>query len=228
MTPDEPSISEETSDTESKSKKPPKRGIIYLSSLPPYTNVTRIREIFGEFGTVGRVYLQLADKGLVFITTTFFFFKIKVAIFVDDKPGEKKSKKKKIAKKFTEGWVEFERKSVAKKVAQLLNNQQVSTRKNSKQYDSIWNIKYLSGFKWTHLHERLAYERAARSQKIRTEVQQAKKKTSYFSVGLDKQKKKKSAVNKELKESIKAVEKESSGESTKKSEDLLTSMFNDQ
>lgn len=45
------------------SKKKPKRGIIYLSSIPPYMNVTRIREYFGEFGTLGRVYLQLAEPG---------------------------------------------------------------------------------------------------------------------------------------------------------------------
>ncbi|KAJ8969479.1 hypothetical protein NQ314_001742 [Rhamnusium bicolor] len=64
--------------------------------------------------------------------------------------------------KFTEGWVEFERKSIAKKDAALLNNIQVNNRKKSKQYDYIWNNKYLSNFKWTHLHERLAYEKAAR------------------------------------------------------------------
>lgn len=64
MLPEEASISNENSEAEeSKSKKPPKRGIIYLSTIPPYMNVTRIREVFGEFGNVGRVYLQLADKG---------------------------------------------------------------------------------------------------------------------------------------------------------------------
>ncbi|KAJ3653259.1 hypothetical protein Zmor_012520 [Zophobas morio] len=156
--------------------KPPKRGIIYLSTIPPYMNVTRIREVFGEFGKIGRVYLQLADSEI---------------------RNDKKSKRK-VAKKFTEGWVEFERKSVAKKVALLLNNTQVSTRKKSKQYDCIWSIKYLSNFKWTHLHERLAYEKAARRQKLRAEIQLAKKKTTFFTANLDKKKKGKTNVNKEL------------------------------
>lgn len=40
-----------------------KRGIIYLSSLPPYMNVSQIREVFGEYGKIGRVYLQLSEKG---------------------------------------------------------------------------------------------------------------------------------------------------------------------
>lgn len=44
-------------------KKQLKKGIIFLSSLPPYMNVSQIREIFSEYGNVGRVYLQLAEKG---------------------------------------------------------------------------------------------------------------------------------------------------------------------
>lgn len=40
----------------------PKKGIIYLSTIPPYMDVTRIREYFEEFGKVGRVYLQLGDQ----------------------------------------------------------------------------------------------------------------------------------------------------------------------
>ncbi|KAF5277742.1 hypothetical protein FQR65_LT03722 [Abscondita terminalis] len=163
-------------------KKRPKRGIIYLSTIPPYMNVSRIREVFEEYGTVGRIYLQLEDK--------------------EAKPDKKTSKKRNIPNKFTEGWVEFERKSIAKKVATLLNNSQVSNRKKSKQFDNIWNIKYLSNFKWTHLHERLAYEKAARRQKLRAEIQLAKKKTNYFTANLNKHKKNKTVVNKDLKINI--------------------------
>ncbi|XP_050308689.1 uncharacterized protein LOC126745051 [Anthonomus grandis grandis] len=167
-----------TSSIESKHK-PSKRGIIYLSTIPPYMNVTKIREIFGQFGKVGRVYLQLSEKESA----------------LQDK---KKESKRKIAKKFTEGWVEFEKKVVAKRVASLLNQTQVSTRKKSKHYDCHWNIKYLSNFKWTHLHERLAYERAARSKKLKAEITLAKKKTNFFTANLDKKKKNVDVVNKEF------------------------------
>ncbi|CAH1175812.1 unnamed protein product [Phaedon cochleariae] len=169
--------STELSTSKSLMKKEPKRGIIYLSSIPPYMNVSKIREFFGEFGTIGRVYLQLSQKG--------------------SKNGEKVKKRRNVAKKFSEGWVEFERKSIAKKVAIHLNNTQVSNRKKSKQYDHIWNIKYLSSFKWTHLHERLAYEKAAKRQKLRAEITLAKKKSNFFSANLDKNKKNKTVVNKE-------------------------------
>lgn len=54
------------------------------------------------------------------------------------------NKKKKQRMKFTEGWVEFKKKRIAKQVALSLNSKQVDVRKRSKLYDYIWNIKYLS------------------------------------------------------------------------------------
>lgn len=210
------------------SKKPPKRGIIYLSSIPPYMNVTKIREVFGEFGTVGRVYLQLADIGILFLMCMLNVHNVDFTYFSELKGKEKKSKKHKISRKFTEGWVEFERKSIAKKVAALLNNTQVSNRKKSKQYDNSWNIKYLSSFKWTHLHERLAYEKAARRQKLRAEIQLAKKKTNFFSSNLNKTKKDKVYVNKEYENLTNEIEKDSTVKDQEKTEDrteFLQSLF---
>lgn len=150
-------------------------------------------------------------------------------LFADEKvgeKGEKQKKKRKFAKKFTEGWVEFERKSVAKKVAQFLNNTQVDARKGSKQYDYIWNIKYLSRFKWIHLHERLAYEKAARRQKIRAEIQLAKKKTNFFTMNLDKKKKSKTVVNKEYTNiSKKKAKAEKPTSDVQDREDFLKTLF---
>lgn len=39
-----------------------KKGIIYVSNIPKHMNVTRLREILGEFGKIGRVYLQPEKK----------------------------------------------------------------------------------------------------------------------------------------------------------------------
>lgn len=47
--------------------KPAKKGIIYLSTIPPYMNVTQIREYFEKFGTVCRIYLQLDQSKSCFI-----------------------------------------------------------------------------------------------------------------------------------------------------------------
>lgn len=211
----------------SKIKKQPKKGIIYLSTIPPFMNVTQITEFFSDFGKVGRVYLQLADTGNFFLNL--FFRTTIICKILEPKPGEK-TKKRKIAKKFTEGWVEFQRKSVAKKVATLLNNTQISNRKKSKHYDVMWNMKYLSNFKWTHLHERLAYEKAARRQKLRTEIELAKKKTNFFTVNLDKGKKKKPFVNKELQSANTKAKNPRSDEKkeddTENRSEFLESLFN--
>lgn len=48
-------------DEEIITKKKRKRGIVYLSSIPKYMNVALIKNLFGEYGSVGRVYLQLSD-----------------------------------------------------------------------------------------------------------------------------------------------------------------------
>ena len=88
---------------------------------------------------------------------------------------------------YEEGWIEFKSKRDAKKVALTLNNT-VIIDKNRKFRDYIWNIKYLPRFKWAHLGERLAYERAVRREKIRTEISQAKRETDIygFNVALSK------------------------------------------
>lgn len=41
-----------------------KKGIIYLSTIPKFMNVTMIRQIFSEYGKVDRVYLQLDENGV--------------------------------------------------------------------------------------------------------------------------------------------------------------------
>ena len=55
---------------------------------------------------------------------------------------------------YTEGWVEFVDKRVAKAVAVTLNNTPVGGRKRHYYHDDLWNIKYLSKFRWTHLTEK--------------------------------------------------------------------------
>lgn len=42
-------------------EKPPKkkkRGIIYISSIPKYMNVTILREMLGQYAKIGRIFLQ--------------------------------------------------------------------------------------------------------------------------------------------------------------------------
>ncbi|XP_058445116.1 uncharacterized protein LOC131426426 [Malaya genurostris] len=142
-----------------------KPGIIYISSIPKHMNVTILRELLEPYGEVGRIYLLPERK--------------------DGKVKKKTAKGKLAMVRYTEGWVEFKRKRVAKAIVQHLNTRPISTKKKSVFCDILWSMKYLPRFKWIHLSERLAYERAVFKQKLRTEIAQARKEANFFQSHLD-------------------------------------------
>merc|ERR1712223_2342195 len=146
-----------------KSANKKKPGIVYLSTIPPGFNVSTSIAFFSQFGKVGRVFLQPDLK-------------------------EKQKRKDKMARQFTEGWIEFQSKRSAKEVAANLNTTPVGGKKRSKSHDVLWNIKYLPKFKWTHLSERLAYEKAVHHQRLRTEISQAKREADFFKTNVEKSK----------------------------------------
>ena len=43
-------------------EKTTKPGIIYLSRIPQFMSVKKVREIFSQYGIVGRVFLQVDGK----------------------------------------------------------------------------------------------------------------------------------------------------------------------
>jgi len=158
------------SDTEVETASPQKKtvtshkpGIVYLSTVPTGFNVSQTTTFFTEFGRVGRVFLQ-PDKN-------------------DKKTG-------KYNRVFSEGWVEFTSKKVAKFVAENLNCKPVGGKRKSKAYDELWNIKYLPSFKWIHLSERLAYEAAVKQQRLRTESSQVKREAEHFKNSVERKRKK--------------------------------------
>jgi ESF2/ABP1 family protein len=101
----------------------------------------------------------------------------------------KRTSKKKKNIVFKEGWVEFEKKKVAKFVAQHINNSPISRKKGSNFCDILWSLKYLSGFKWIHLSERLTYERAVQHQRKQMAIGKARKEANFFQNNLDRSEK---------------------------------------
>ncbi|KAL1376054.1 hypothetical protein pipiens_017107 [Culex pipiens pipiens] len=142
-----------------------KPGIVYISSIPKHMNVTILRELLEPYGDVGRIYLQPERK--------------------DGAVKKRTAKGKRAMIRYTEGWVEFKRKRVAKAVVEHLNTRPISTKKKSVFCDILWSMKYLARFKWIHLSERLSYERAVFKQKLRTEIAQARKEATFFQDNLD-------------------------------------------
>ncbi|CAO1635995.1 unnamed protein product [Sympodiomycopsis kandeliae] len=143
-------------------RKQRKRGIIYISRIPPGMTVPKVRHLLSGFGEVERIFLHDSRK--------------------KEKEAETGRKNSKRNTQFTEGWVEFSKKSVAKIVAQTLNAQPIgfssggkSANKNARRWqDDVWTMKYLSGFKWHMLNEQMAHERAAHASRLRTELSQSK------------------------------------------------------
>ena len=71
-------------------------------------------------------------------------------------------------------------KQVVEKVYMYIYHWNVSGKKKHKWREEIWNIKYLSKFKWAHLNERLAYEKAVHTQRMRAEISQAKREANFY------------------------------------------------
>ena len=129
------------------------RGVVYIGRIPPGLAPAQIRSLLGRFAPVDRVYLAPSKHG---------------------------SHGGRI--RFTEGWIEFVKKGDAKRTAALLNGQPMGGKKGVRQAHSqdLWCLRYLSGFQWVHLSERIASERAVRDQRLRTEIAQARRENALF------------------------------------------------
>ena len=69
-----------------------------------------------------------------------------------------------------QGWVEFKRKKIAKRVAEALNGNIVGGKRNNFHHDFIWNMKYLPGYKWHNLQEAMEQERVRRQFELKTHM----------------------------------------------------------
>ncbi|XP_028632087.1 activator of basal transcription 1 [Grammomys surdaster] len=159
---------EEAANSSSSSSKKKKivPGIVYLGHVPPRFRPLHVRNLLSAYGEVGRVFFQAEDR--------FVKRKKKAAAAAGGKKGAKYSKD------YTEGWVEFRDKRIAKRVAASLHNTPMGARKLSPFRYDLWNLKYLHRFTWSHLSEHLAFERQVRRQRLRAEVAQAKRETDFY------------------------------------------------
>ncbi|CAB1117754.1 unnamed protein product [Ectocarpus sp. CCAP 1310/34] len=136
-----------------------KRGVVYLSRVPPFMKPAKVKHLMEQHGVVTRVYL------------------------VEEDQANRRARKKgggNSGKRYAEGWVEFEDKKIARATAESLNNTLIGGRKRNYYHDDMWNLKYLRKFKWDHLTEKVAYERRVRSQKLRLETMQAKRENARY------------------------------------------------
>ncbi|KAJ1440500.1 hypothetical protein B484DRAFT_323038, partial [Ochromonadaceae sp. CCMP2298] len=131
-----------------------KRGVIYMSRVPPFMKPNKARNIFEQYGEVTRLYLA-------------------------EEASMQRQKRKENggngSKQFCEGWIEFSSKKIAKRVAESLNNTAIGSKKGDFYHDDIWNLKYLRKFKWDYLTEKVAYEKRVKENKLKVAMMQAKR-----------------------------------------------------
>ncbi|KAJ7666550.1 hypothetical protein B0H17DRAFT_1089651 [Mycena rosella] len=128
-------------------------GVIYISRIPPGMRPTKVRHLMSAYGDVGRVYLQQEDAKRAYLRRKY--------------TATKKAH-------FTEGWVEFKDKKVARSVADMLNAQPIGGKKGTRWRDDVWTMKYLPKFKWSMLTEQVAHEAAVHTAKLRVELSQSR------------------------------------------------------
>ncbi|KAI8852604.1 hypothetical protein BC829DRAFT_368163 [Chytridium lagenaria] len=129
-------------------------GVCYLSRIPPFMKPQALRHLLSQHGTIGRIYLAPEDPKVT---------------------ARRKKYKGNRRVNFVEGWVEFEDKKLGRRAAEFLNGRNVGGKKTGRFYDDLWSIRYLPRFKWHHLTDQIAYERAVRDQKLRAEMSAVKR-----------------------------------------------------
>ena len=114
------------------------RGVVYISRIPGYMNSDYLRKLLTKRFEICRIYLQAEHENIT-------------------RQRKKSGGNRKV--RYIEGWIEFELKKDAKMAAMALNNSLIGGKKRHNQFrDDTWNLKYLKGFKWYHLTEKLAYD----------------------------------------------------------------------
>eukprot|EP00922_Rhytidocystis_sp_ex-Travisia-forbesii_P059084 GHVS01087498.1.p1 GENE.GHVS01087498.1~~GHVS01087498.1.p1 ORF type:complete len:229 (-),score=57.51 GHVS01087498.1:396-1082(-) len=134
-----------------------RKGVIYIQRVPPFMTVGKVRDYFSQFGEVGKLFLTPQNK-------------------------EQQHKRSCGSRQlYSDGWVEFADKRKAKRVALSLNNSTVGGAKRHNPWrDDLWNLKYLSKFRWHHLSEHTVYQRTARKDKFKVEMSKIKRENEFY------------------------------------------------
>lgn len=147
------------SELEEYNKAHAQRGVVYLSRVPPRLSWQRLQRTMSEFGKVTHMFLREESR-------------------------EKRQRRKKECgmgdKRYTDGWIEFEDKNVARMVAESLNGTEIGGARRCYFAQDLWVMKYLPGFTWDDLQEHLDREKENRHQRLQLAISRAKHENDAF------------------------------------------------
>ncbi|KAI0566174.1 activator of basal transcription 1 [Gracilaria domingensis] len=121
-----------TTDKRKLKSKKAKRGVIYLSRLPPNIEITSVRTLLSRMGTITNMWLR---------------------------PETREQQKQRLSlggsrrrTTFRDGWVEYSSRRDARETVQLLNGRPMTGAKRKGRWaNDLWCMKFLPGFEWRHL-----------------------------------------------------------------------------
>jgi ESF2/ABP1 family protein len=142
-------------------------GVVYLSRIPPFMKPAKLRSLLEPYGAINRIFMTPEDPSS-------HTRRVKSG-------GNKK-------RSFTDGWVEFVRKSDAKKACELLNARTIGGKKGTYYRDDVWNLLYLKGFKWNNLTMQIAAENAERASRLRAEISKTTRENREFVLNVERAK----------------------------------------
>jgi hypothetical protein len=136
-----------------------KRGIVYLSRVPPGLDVGIVRSILGRVGPLDRVWLRAEGKEFVAARRSL--------------GGRRRAG-------YTDGWVEFLRTADADSAVELLNGQPMTgaTRRGRFQND-LWCLRLLPGFNWDDLVNEACGPKRERVLRVKSEVAAARRERAF-------------------------------------------------
>lgn len=135
------------------------RGVVYLSRVPPRLTPQRLQRTMSEFGKVTHMFLRQES---------------------DEKRRRRKKECGMGDKRYTDGWIEFEDKQVARAVAASLNGTEIGGPRRCYFAQDLWVMKYLPGFTWDDLQEHLDREKENRHQRLQLAISRAKHENDAF------------------------------------------------
>lgn len=140
----------------------------------------KVRHLLSEYGEVGRVYLAAEDAAVRRGKRQRATDAAAAGSSSSNIASSGKKPASRTPKRFTEGWVEFEDKADAKRVALALNGQPVGGRPRSSHRHDLWCLRYLSRFRWDDLTEEIAAQNAARESRLAAEAAAAARERDFY------------------------------------------------
>lgn len=138
----------------------PASGVIYISRIPPRMDVSAVRALLSKVGQLGRVWLR---------------------------PESAEARKERRAlgstrrrEEFRDGWVEFVKRSDAKRAARLLNGQPMAgALRPGRWANDLWCMRLLKGYTWRDLVEETCGGGRERTLKVKAEVAAARRERNF-------------------------------------------------